>query len=150
MKVILIRFLIGGAAVSAFAVLGDIFKPEPFAGSVQPSQVGSMNCRNSCNPLWGCPDYFFPTGLLAVAWCTTDIYRNPAHGPRLMMNPPPGARSRRTDGRRSDSRGTWGYGSMADNARDCRKSDLLEAPWESGRRFACYGDPHFSGRLLRF
>lgn len=32
MKVILIRFLIGGIAVSVFAVLGDIFKPKSFAG----------------------------------------------------------------------------------------------------------------------
>lgn len=29
---ILIRFLIGGAVVSAFAVLGDLFKPKSFAG----------------------------------------------------------------------------------------------------------------------
>ena len=28
----LIRFLIGGAVVSAFAVLGDLFKPKSFAG----------------------------------------------------------------------------------------------------------------------
>lgn len=32
MKVILIRFLIGGTAVSVFAVLGDVFKPKSFAG----------------------------------------------------------------------------------------------------------------------
>ena len=32
MKVILIRFLIAGIAVSAFAVLGDLFKPKSFAG----------------------------------------------------------------------------------------------------------------------
>ncbi|MFZ1139736.1 MAG: DUF3147 family protein [Candidatus Sulfotelmatobacter sp.] len=32
MKVILIRFLIGGVAVSMFAVLGDLFKPKSFAG----------------------------------------------------------------------------------------------------------------------
>ena len=32
MKVILIRFLIGGIAVSVFAVLGDLFKPKSFAG----------------------------------------------------------------------------------------------------------------------
>jgi hypothetical protein len=32
MKVILIRFLIGGIAVSFFAVLGDLFKPKSFAG----------------------------------------------------------------------------------------------------------------------
>ncbi len=32
MKVILIRFLIGGIAVSLFAVLGDLFKPKSFAG----------------------------------------------------------------------------------------------------------------------
>jgi hypothetical protein len=32
MKVILIRFLIGGLAVSAFALLGDLFKPKSFAG----------------------------------------------------------------------------------------------------------------------
>lgn len=32
MKVILIRFLIGGVAVSLFAVLGDLFKPKSFAG----------------------------------------------------------------------------------------------------------------------
>jgi hypothetical protein len=32
MKVILIRFLIGGSVVSAFAVLGDLFKPKSFAG----------------------------------------------------------------------------------------------------------------------
>jgi len=32
MKVILIRFLIGGVAVSVFAVLGDLFKPKSFAG----------------------------------------------------------------------------------------------------------------------
>jgi hypothetical protein len=32
MKVILIRFLIGGSAVSLFAVLGDFFKPKSFAG----------------------------------------------------------------------------------------------------------------------
>ena len=28
----LVRFLIGGAAVSAFALLGDLFKPKSFAG----------------------------------------------------------------------------------------------------------------------
>jgi uncharacterized membrane protein (GlpM family) len=32
MKEILIRFLIGGASVSFFAVMGDIFKPKSFAG----------------------------------------------------------------------------------------------------------------------
>jgi hypothetical protein len=32
MKVILIRFLIGGVAVSVFAMLGDLFKPKSFAG----------------------------------------------------------------------------------------------------------------------
>lgn len=32
MKVILVRFLIGGVSVSAFALLGDIFKPKSFAG----------------------------------------------------------------------------------------------------------------------
>jgi Protein of unknown function (DUF3147) len=32
MKVILIRFLIGGIAVSLFAVLGDLFKTKSFAG----------------------------------------------------------------------------------------------------------------------
>ena len=32
MKVILIRFLIGGIAVSLFSVLGDLFKPKSFAG----------------------------------------------------------------------------------------------------------------------
>jgi hypothetical protein len=32
MKDILIRFLIGGVAVSVFSVLGDLFKPKSFAG----------------------------------------------------------------------------------------------------------------------
>jgi hypothetical protein len=32
MKLILIRFLIGGISVSAFALLGDLFKPKSFAG----------------------------------------------------------------------------------------------------------------------
>jgi hypothetical protein len=32
MKEILIRFLIGGLAVSFFSVLGDVFKPKSFAG----------------------------------------------------------------------------------------------------------------------
>ena len=32
MKVILIRFLIGGIAGSLFSVLGDLFKPKSFAG----------------------------------------------------------------------------------------------------------------------
>ena len=32
MKKMLIRFLIGGVVVSAFAVLGDIFRPKSFAG----------------------------------------------------------------------------------------------------------------------
>jgi hypothetical protein len=32
MKETLIRFLIGGAVVSAFAALGDLFKPKSFAG----------------------------------------------------------------------------------------------------------------------
>jgi hypothetical protein len=32
MKVIFIRFLIGGIAVSLFAMLGDLFKPKSFAG----------------------------------------------------------------------------------------------------------------------
>lgn len=32
MKVILIRFLIGGLVVSGFTVLGDLFKPKSFAG----------------------------------------------------------------------------------------------------------------------
>src|ERR1035438_7664553 len=32
MKVILFRFLIGGVAISLFAVLGDLFKPKSFAG----------------------------------------------------------------------------------------------------------------------
>jgi hypothetical protein len=32
MKLILIRFLIGGVSVSMFALLGDLFKPKSFAG----------------------------------------------------------------------------------------------------------------------
>ncbi len=32
MKVLLIRFLIGGIVVSVFAVMGDLFKPKSFAG----------------------------------------------------------------------------------------------------------------------
>src|ERR1700704_5481263 len=32
MNDILLRFLIGGAVVSAFALLGDLFKPKSFAG----------------------------------------------------------------------------------------------------------------------
>lgn len=32
MKEIVIRFLIGGVAVSFFSVLGDVFKPKSFAG----------------------------------------------------------------------------------------------------------------------
>jgi Protein of unknown function (DUF3147) len=32
MKVILLRFLIGGIAVSLFSLLGDLFKPKSFAG----------------------------------------------------------------------------------------------------------------------
>jgi len=32
MKEILVRFLIGGVAVSFFSVLGDVFKPKSFAG----------------------------------------------------------------------------------------------------------------------
>lgn len=32
MKLLVIRFLIGGVAVSLFALLGDIFKPKSFAG----------------------------------------------------------------------------------------------------------------------
>jgi Protein of unknown function (DUF3147) len=32
MKLILIRFLIGGVSVSTFALLGDLFKPKSFAG----------------------------------------------------------------------------------------------------------------------
>ena len=32
MKLILIRFVIGGISVSTFAVLGDLFKPKSFAG----------------------------------------------------------------------------------------------------------------------
>src|SRR5712691_9269866 len=32
MKVILIRFLIGGTVVSIFSILGDLFKPKSFAG----------------------------------------------------------------------------------------------------------------------
>jgi hypothetical protein len=32
MEIILIRFLIGRIAVSAFALLGDLFKPKSFAG----------------------------------------------------------------------------------------------------------------------
>jgi uncharacterized membrane protein (GlpM family) len=32
MSQILIRFVIGGAVVSVFAVLGDVFKPKSFAG----------------------------------------------------------------------------------------------------------------------
>lgn len=32
MKLILIRFLIGGITVSVFSVLGDLFKPKSFAG----------------------------------------------------------------------------------------------------------------------
>ena len=32
MKLILIRFLLGGVIVSSFAVLGDLFKPKGFAG----------------------------------------------------------------------------------------------------------------------
>jgi Protein of unknown function (DUF3147) len=32
MKVIVIRFLIGGVVVSIFAILGDLFKPKSFAG----------------------------------------------------------------------------------------------------------------------
>ena len=36
---------------------------------------------------------------------------------------------------------------MADNARNCGENDLLEAPWESGRRVASSSGPLFSGRL---
>jgi hypothetical protein len=36
MKDILFRFLIGGAVVSSFAILGDLFKPKSFAGLSQP------------------------------------------------------------------------------------------------------------------
>ena len=32
MKLIMIRFLIGGISVSTFALLGDVFKPKSFAG----------------------------------------------------------------------------------------------------------------------
>jgi hypothetical protein len=32
----LIRLLVGGLAVSAFAVLGDVFRPKSFAQSNQP------------------------------------------------------------------------------------------------------------------
>jgi hypothetical protein len=32
MKLILLRFLIGGVSVSLFSVLGDLFKPKSFAG----------------------------------------------------------------------------------------------------------------------
>ncbi|HEX6822664.1 MAG TPA: DUF3147 family protein [Candidatus Sulfotelmatobacter sp.] len=32
MKLILIRFMIGGISVSTFALLGDLFKPKSFAG----------------------------------------------------------------------------------------------------------------------
>ncbi len=32
MNEIILRFLIGGAVVSAFALLGDLFKPKSFAG----------------------------------------------------------------------------------------------------------------------
>lgn len=32
MKLMLMRFLIGGVAVSVFALLGDLFKPKSFAG----------------------------------------------------------------------------------------------------------------------
>jgi hypothetical protein len=32
MSQILIRFLIGGAVVSVFAILGDLLKPKSFAG----------------------------------------------------------------------------------------------------------------------
>jgi hypothetical protein len=32
MKLILIRFIIGGISVSTFALLGDLFKPKSFAG----------------------------------------------------------------------------------------------------------------------
>ena len=32
MKEILLRFVIGGAVVSGFAILGDVFKPKSFAG----------------------------------------------------------------------------------------------------------------------
>jgi hypothetical protein len=32
MKVMLMRFLIGGVAVSAFSILGDLFRPKSFAG----------------------------------------------------------------------------------------------------------------------
>src|SRR3954471_23305997 len=32
MKLILIRFLIGGISVSAFALIGDLLKPKSFAG----------------------------------------------------------------------------------------------------------------------
>jgi hypothetical protein len=32
MKLILIRFFIGGVSVSTFALLGDLFKPKSFAG----------------------------------------------------------------------------------------------------------------------
>ena len=32
MKELLVRFVIGGLAVSSFAVVGDIFKPKSFAG----------------------------------------------------------------------------------------------------------------------
>lgn len=46
MSQILIRFLIGGAVVSVFAIVGDLLKPKSFAGY-------SVLHRQSRSPLWG-------------------------------------------------------------------------------------------------
>ena len=40
MREILVRFLIGGIAVSFFSVLGDLFKPKSFAGLFWGSSIG--------------------------------------------------------------------------------------------------------------
>jgi hypothetical protein len=44
MSQILVRFLVGGAVVSAFAIVGDLLKPESFAGlfGAAPSTVARL------------------------------------------------------------------------------------------------------------
>src|SRR5438874_11550872 len=42
LKEILIRFLVGGAVVSAFALVGDLLRPKSFAGLVGAAAAGAL------------------------------------------------------------------------------------------------------------
>ena len=49
LKIILVRFIVGGLFVSGFSILGTIFKPKSFAGML-PEQRRQSPSPASCSP----------------------------------------------------------------------------------------------------